>query len=113
MRCPLLQRARGLTPAAPPVLGGPAPTPLATAIGLVEDDPGALMLLGRALVERGNPGDAVFALRRAAVLDPSAVPARFWLVQAYEGIGRGDLAREQMDLLRRLDPRAAAGLPVR
>ena len=108
---PLLQRARGLAPGTPPVVGGPAPAPLATAIGLVEDDPGALMLLGRALVERGNPGDAVFALQRAAVLDPSAVPARFWLVQAYEGIGRGDLAREQMDLLRRLDPRAAEEAP--
>ena len=67
---------------------------------LVEDDPGTLMLLGRALVEQGNPGDAIFALRRAAVLDPSAVPAHFWLVQAYQGAGRDDLAREQLDLLR-------------
>jgi hypothetical protein len=110
---PLLQRARGLPAAPKPAPGGPAPAPLATAIGLVEDDPGALMLLGRALVEQGNPGDAVFALQRAAVLDPSAVPAHFWLVQAYNGVGRGDLAQEQMEVLRRLDPRAAAGLPVR
>jgi Flp pilus assembly protein TadD len=84
-----------------------------TAISLVEDDPGALMLLGRRLVEQGNAGDAVFALQRAAALAPSAVPAHFWLVQAYEGVGRGDLAREQMEILRRLDPWAAAGLPVR
>ncbi len=110
---PLLQRARGLPATPKPASGGPAPAPLATAIGLVEDDPGALMLLGRALVEQGNPGDAVFALQRAAVLDPSAVPAHFWLVQAYNGVGRGDLAQEQMEVLRRLDPRAAAGLPVR
>ena len=93
--------------------GGPASTTLATAISLVEDDPGTLMLLGRALVEQGKPGDAIFALRRAAALDPSAVPARFWLVLAYRGAGRDDLAREQLEVLRRLDPRAAAGLPVR
>ena len=83
------------------------------AVALVEDDPGALMLLGRALVERGHPGEAVLALRRAAVLDPSAVPAHFWLVQAYQGVGRDDLAQEQRGLLRRLDPRAASELPVR
>jgi Flp pilus assembly protein TadD len=108
---PLLLRARGL-PAAPP-RGAGGQAPLATAIGLVEDDPGALMLLGRALVEQGNPGAAVFALTRAAALAPSAVPAHFWLVQAYRGVGRGDLAQEQMEILRRLDPGAAAGLPVR
>jgi Flp pilus assembly protein TadD len=110
---PLLERARRLPPGPPPNPGGPAPTPLAKAIGLVEDDPGALMLLGRSLVEQGKPGDAVLALERAAALAPSAVPARFWLVQAYRGAGRDDLAREQLEVLRRLDPRAAAGLPVR
>jgi len=111
---PLLQRARGLSPAgAAAGPGGPAAIPLATAIGLVEDDPGALTLLGRALVEQGHPGDAILALRRAAALDPSAVPAHFWLILAYRGVGRDDLAREQLDLLRRIDPRAAAGLPVR
>jgi Flp pilus assembly protein TadD len=110
---PVLLRARGLPPAPPRGAGGPVPIPLATAIGLVEDDPGALMLLGRALVEQGNPGAAVFALTRAAALAPSAVPAHFWLVQAYRGVSRGDLAQEQMEILRRLDPGAAAGLPVR
>ena len=44
---------------------------------------------------------------------PPAVPAHFWLVQAYQGAGRGDLAREQMELLRRIDPQAASELPVR
>ena len=109
---PLLLRARGLPPALTRGAGGRAPTSLATAIGLVEDDR-ALMLLGRVLVEQGNPGDAVFALTRATALDPSAVPAHFWLVQAYRGVGRSDLAQEQMEVLRRLDPGALAGLPVR
>jgi Flp pilus assembly protein TadD len=107
---PLLLRAQGLPLATP---GGAPPALLATAVTLVEDDPGALMLLGRALVEQGKPGDAVFALVRAARLAPSAVPARFWLVQAYRGAGRGDLAQKQLDVLRRLDPLAAARLPVR
>jgi len=48
---PLLLRARGLPLAA---AGGAPPTLLATAITLVEDNPGALMLLGRALVEQGK-----------------------------------------------------------
>jgi Flp pilus assembly protein TadD len=79
----------------------------------VEDDPGALILLGRALVEQGNPGDAILALRRAVALDPSAVPAHFWLVLAYRGVGRDDLARQQTELLSRIDPRAASEVPVR
>ena len=107
---PLLLRARGLPLSTP---GGAPPALLATAVTLVEDDPGALMLLGRALVEQGKPGDAVFALVRAARLAPSAVPARFWLVQAYRGAGRRDLAQKQLDVLRRLDPLVAARLPVR
>jgi hypothetical protein len=41
-----------------------------------------------------------------------AVATRFWLVKAYRGAGRDDLAREQLEVLRRLDPRAA-GLAVR
>jgi Flp pilus assembly protein TadD len=106
---PLLERARG-RPAAP---SGTAPAPLAQAIGLVQDDPGALTLLGRALVEQGKPVEAVFALHRAITLAPSAVPARFWLVQAYRGAGRDDLAGEQQEVLRRLDPRATTALPVR
>jgi Flp pilus assembly protein TadD len=110
---PLLQGARGLPPAAPAAPGGAAPIPLATAIALVEDDPGALILLGRALVEQGNPGDAILALRRAVALDPSAVPAHFWLVLAYRGVGRDDLARQQTELLSRIDPRAASEVPVR
>lgn len=110
---PLLERARDLSPGLPLDRGGPALTPLAKAIGLVEDDPGALTLLGRALVEQGKAGDAVFALNRAAALAPLAVSTRFWLVQAYRGAGRDNLAREQLEVLRRLDPRAAAWLPVR
>jgi tetratricopeptide (TPR) repeat protein len=110
---PLLERARGRPVGAPTGSGGAAPTPLAHAIGLVDDDPGALTLLGRALVEQGRPVDAVFALHRAIALAPSAVPPRFWLVQAYRGAGRDDLAGEQREVLRRLDPRATTALPVR
>jgi Flp pilus assembly protein TadD len=107
-----VDRARDLPPGLPLAPGGPALTELAKAIDLVEDDPGALTLLGRALVEQGKAGDAVFALTRATALAPLAVATRFWLVKAYRGAGRDDLAREQLEVLRRLDPRAA-GLAVR
>lgn len=108
---PLLERARGLPPGHRMDPG--APTPLAKAIGLVEDDPGALTLLGRALIEQGKPGDAVLALERATALAPALVPARFWLVQAYRTGGRDDQAREELAVLRRLDPRAAEAAAVR
>jgi Flp pilus assembly protein TadD len=110
---PLLQRARGLPPTRQPIPGGPAPAPLTTAIALVEDDPGALSLLGRALVEQGEPVEAIFALKRAAALAPALVPARFWLVQAYRASGRDDQAREELAVLRGLDPRAAEAAAVR
>jgi len=41
------------------------------------------------------------------------VPARFWLVQAYRTGGRDDQAREELAVLRRLDPRAAEAAAVR
>jgi Flp pilus assembly protein TadD len=110
---PLLQRARGLAPTRPAIPGGPAAAPLTTAIGLVEDDPSALSLLGRALVDQGKPVDAIFALKRAAALAPALVPARFWLVHAYRASGRHDQAREELEILRRLDPRAAEAAAVR
>jgi tetratricopeptide (TPR) repeat protein len=76
----------------------------------VEDDPGALTLLGRSLVEQGKPAEAARALKRAVALSPAAVPAHFWLVQAYRNSGRYDLAREELDVLHRLAPRAAAAV---
>jgi Flp pilus assembly protein TadD len=108
---PLLERARGLPPG--PRMDPAASTSLAKAIGLVEDDPGALTLLGRALIEQGKPEDGVLALERATTLAPALVPARFWLVQAYRTGGRDDRAREQIEVLRRLDPRAAEAAAVR
>ncbi len=110
---PLLERARGLPLRPSPDPGGPASATLAKAISLVEDDPGALTLLGRALVEHGKAAEAVLALTRAVTLAPTLVPARFWLVQAYRASGRDDPAREELEVLRRLDSRAAAATAVR
>jgi Flp pilus assembly protein TadD len=109
---PLLQRARGLPAGSRSAPGAAAPS-LARAIGLAEDDPGALTLLGRALVEQGKPGDAMVALERAATLAPGLVPAHFWLVRAYRAGGREDRARAELEILRRLDSRAAEGVAVR
>lgn len=110
---PLLERARGMTPGAGPGGVGTASAPLARAIGLVEDDLGALILLGRSLVEAGHAAEAVLALRRAVTLAPSSVPARFWLVRAYREGGHADRAREELEALRRLDARAAEAAAVR
>jgi Flp pilus assembly protein TadD len=109
---PLLERARGLPPRAPAGRDGPAGA-LARAVGLVEDDPGTLTLLGRSLVEQGHAVAAIPALQRAVALAPAAVPARFWLVRAYRMAGREDRARAELEVLSRLDPRAAEAAGVR
>jgi Flp pilus assembly protein TadD len=110
---PLLERARGLTPPASAGRDGRAPDALARAVGLVEDDPGTLSLLGRSLVEQGHAAEAIPPLQRAVGLAPGAVPARFWLVRAYRMAGREDLARAEREMLDRLDPRAAEATAVR
>jgi tetratricopeptide (TPR) repeat protein len=110
---PLLERARGLPGGSGTGDDGATGTPLARAIRLVEDDPGTLTVLGRSLVEEGKAGEAVDALRRALTLAPAQVPARFWLVRAYMAVGRTDTAREELEVLRRLDPRAAEAAAVR
>ena len=53
------------------------------------------------------------ALRRAVELAPDAPGPRFWLIRAYQSTGQAGRAQEELAVLRRLDPRAAAGLPVR
>lgn len=106
---PLLERAYGIR--ARPVAGESTDDRLMTAIGLVEDDPGALALLGQALVEQGHPAAAVAPLRRAIVLAPWAATAHLALAQAYLATGRPDLAREEATILRRLE--AADRLPLR
>lgn len=110
---PLLERAQGIR--ARPAAAGDTSTVilLATAIGLVEDDPGVLILLGQALVEQGRPAEAIGPLRRAVTLAPWAVRAHVSLVLAYRDIGRADLVREELTVLRQLDPAAADHLPVR
>jgi Flp pilus assembly protein TadD len=110
---PLLERARGLVPPAAAGPDGRADHALARAVSLVEDDPGTLSLLGRSLVEQGHAAEAIPPLRRAVSLAPAAVPARFWLVRAYRTAGREDLARGELEMLGRIDPRAAKAAGVR
>ena len=105
----LLEQARGapggLTPA-------PASGLLAVAVGLVEDDPGVLALLGQVLVEQRHPSEAVGVLRRAVALAPTTTPPRLSLVQAYRDNGRPDLASQELVSLRTLDPTAVGRLSV-
>jgi Flp pilus assembly protein TadD len=104
----LLAKARGAPPGLDPASGTPARL-LAVAVDLVEDDAGALTLLGQALVERGHPSEAAGALRRATALDPASAPARLSLVQAYRDTGRLDLAQKELEKLRSPVPAAPGG----
>jgi Flp pilus assembly protein TadD len=109
----LLGQARGGPGGLTPAPGTSASGLLVVAVDLVEDDPGALALLGQVLVDQGHPSEAVGALRRAVALAPASVPPRFTLVQAYRDTGRPDLARQELSSLRTLDPAAAGRLSVR
>jgi protein O-mannosyl-transferase len=109
----LLGKARGAPDRLTPAPGTPASGLLAVAVDLVENDPGALALLGQVLVDQGHPSEAVAALRRAVALTPGSVAPRFTLVQAYRDSGRPDLARQELSTLRTLDPVAAGRLSVR
>jgi Flp pilus assembly protein TadD len=104
----LLATARGAPAGLDPALGTPARL-LVVAVDLVEDDAGALTLLGQALVEQGHPSEAVGALRRAAALDPANAPARVTLIQAYRESGHPDLARQEMEKLGSLAPATPGG----
>jgi Flp pilus assembly protein TadD len=94
----LLAEARGALAGLDTAPGTPARL-LVVAVDLVEDDAGALTLLGQVLVEQHHPSEAVGALRRAAALDPANTPARLTLVQAYRDSGRPDLAQQEMEKL--------------
>ena len=104
----LLAKARGAPPGLDPASGTPARL-LAVAVDLVEDDAGALTLLGQVLVEQGHPSEAAGALRRATALDPASAPARLSLVQAYRDTGRLDLAQQELEKLRSPVPAAPGG----
>jgi tetratricopeptide (TPR) repeat protein len=118
---PLLRRARqlgGLPQSADttaPISGGATAVDPAfvEAVGLMGDRLEDLEYLGQALVQQGKDPQAVLPLERASAIAPSAPGPRFWLTRAYEATGQADRARQQREVLRRLDPQAAAGLSVR
>ncbi len=70
----------------------------------------AVALLGMALVELGRPAEAVPYFQRAIALQQSAPLPRLGLARAYLALGDAVAAREQSDILRRLDPRLAQQL---
>jgi protein O-mannosyl-transferase len=119
---PLLLRARQLSARlnrpARPVNGdnrdepGGAPD-FAKALRLLEDHREDLEYLGQALIQQGRSDQAVAPLRRAVALAPDAPRPRYWLIRAYEATGQGALAREDLAVLRRLDPATAERLGVR
>jgi Flp pilus assembly protein TadD len=119
---PLLRRARELEhrppgdpnpPAAAPGSTGTDDPAFVEAVRLLGDRSEDLEYLGQALVQQGKAARAVLPLERASALAPSSASPRVWLVPAYEAAGRPDRAREELAVLRRLDPVAAGRLSVR
>ena len=65
-------------------------------------------LLGRiAALDHSGP-----TLRSVIELNPAAAGPRLGLIQAYSALGRADLAREQYDALKTIDPGRAAQVPA-
>ena len=68
--------------------------------------------LGRLALARNLPADAVVALERAAALDPKAYVPAYHLAQAYQRIGKDDLAdryRAKAERLRAEQPTVLGG----
>lgn len=113
---PLLSRAREMGPRSRPpgrAYASELEPEFAQALRLLGDNREDLEYLGQALIQQGKSARAVPALQRAVELAPDAPGARFWLIRAYQDTGQTDRAQEELAALRRLDPQAAAGLPVR
>ena len=113
---PLLYRAREMDPRPSPpghVDAAELEPEFVLALRLLGDNREDLEYLGQVLIQQGKSARAVPVLRRAVELAPDAPGPRFWLVRAYQGTGQTGQAQEELAVLRRLDPRAAAGLPVR
>ncbi|HKB26751.1 MAG TPA: tetratricopeptide repeat protein [Methylomirabilota bacterium] len=66
--------------------------------------------LGVALLASGRAAEGIAQLRQAVVLGPRDAGARYELARAYLTLGHRAAAREQLDVLRRLDPALAREL---
>jgi Flp pilus assembly protein TadD len=88
-----------------------------TAAELAPDDAGVQVSLGLALVQMGRPADAVPRFVRALELEAETAGARRGLIEAYLALGQPARARQELEVLRREDPRLAdrieAALPAR
>jgi protein O-mannosyl-transferase len=84
--------------------------PLRRALRAKPDDPAALTNLGVALTETRQPEAAIPHLLRSAELKPEEPATRYSLVRAYLGLHEPDAARQQWEILSKLDARAARRL---
>ncbi|MFQ5899333.1 MAG: tetratricopeptide repeat protein, partial [Candidatus Methylomirabilia bacterium] len=63
--------------------------------------------LGAALTDLGRPAEALDHVRRAIELNPESAFAHFELARAYVALGKVGAAREEYEIVRRLDPQLA------
>ncbi len=71
----------------------------------------AMTSLGFALAQLGRPAETILYFQRAIALQPDAPLPRLGLARAFLALGNTAAAREQSEILRRLDPRLALELP--
>jgi tetratricopeptide (TPR) repeat protein len=74
----------------------------------------ALTNLALAVSALGRPAEAIPYFQRAIQVNPTDPLSRFGLARAYRAVGNGSAAQEQVEVLKRLDPRLIGelGAPV-
>ena len=75
------------------------------------DFAGARYLLGKILLAQGAAAEAVEHLEAAARLAPDEANIRYQLGQAYQKLGRADLAQQQFEVFRQLKDKRRGSLP--
>ena len=83
---------------------------LERAVALRPDHVLARTNLGAGLMRMDRVSDALEQYRKAVAVDAAAPPPRAGLVRAYLALGRRDLARQEYEVVSRLDPRLARSL---
>ncbi|MEN8241202.1 MAG: tetratricopeptide repeat protein [Chloroflexota bacterium] len=79
------------------------------AVLLAEDDPGALLLLGRAYFQTGNLSLAIRFFNQASTLDPASPDPHYYLGLLYLNQGSSESAQAELSLAYQLAPTEVIG----
>ncbi len=81
-----------------------------SALRVAPNDATARLVLGRCLLDRGQPGEAVLHLDRACQLDPESASAYYALSQARSQLGDSEAARRALTMFQELKQKERAAL---